>query len=63
MGGRPAEFLLLRIGDVTFDDNGAVIQIRRGKTGWRTVRLVASAAYLADHVPTHPYRSDPNAPL
>ncbi len=63
MGGRPSEFLLLRIGDLTFDDNGVVVQIRQGKTGWRTLRLISSAAYLADHISTHPYRSDPNAPL
>ena len=63
MGGRPSEFLLLRIGDLTFDDNGVVVQIRQGKTGWRTLRLISSAAYLADHISTHPYRSDPSAPL
>jgi len=63
MGGRPSEFLLLRIGDLTFDENGVVVQIRQGKTGWRTLRLISSAAYLADHISTHPYRSDPNAPL
>ncbi len=63
MGGRPSEFLLLRIGDLAFDDNGVVVQIRQGKTGWRTLRLISSAAYLADHISTHPYRSDPNAPL
>jgi len=63
MGGRPAEFLLLHVGDVTFDDNGAVVHIRQGKTGWRTLRLISSVAYLADYLSTHPYRNDPNAPL
>ena len=63
MGGRPAEFLLLRLGDMAFDDNGVRVQIRQGKTGWRTLRLISSAAFLADWVSTHPYRSDPNAPL
>jgi integrase/recombinase XerD len=63
MGGRPGEFLLLRVGDLTFDDNGVIVHIRQGKTGWRTLRLISSAAYLADHLSTHPYRGDENAPL
>ena len=63
MGGRPAEFLLLRIGDLTFDDDGVIVRVRKGKTGFRTVRLIASAPYLADHVSIHPYHDDPQAPL
>jgi integrase/recombinase XerD len=63
MGGRPSEFLLLRIGDLAFDDDGVVVTVRQGKTGWRTLRLISSAAYLADYVSTHTFRNDPNAPL
>jgi len=63
MGGRPAEFLLLRVGDLTFDDDGVIVRVRKGKTGFRTVRLIASAPYLADHVSVHPYHDDPQAPL
>ena len=63
MGGRPAEYLLLRVGDIAFDDNGAVVTIAKGKTGFRVVRLITSVAYLADYLSTHPYRNDMQAPF
>ena len=64
LGTRVSEVLLIRLGDVRFDDAGAILHIRRGKTGARTLRLISSVAYLADYVSTHPYRDkDPEAPL
>jgi integrase/recombinase XerD len=63
VGPRPGEGLLLRVGDLQFDDAGALLHIRRGKTGSRTVRLISSAPYLADYLSMHPYRTDPQAPL
>jgi len=62
-GPRPGEGLLMRVGDVQFDDAGALLHIRRGKTGSRTVRLISSVPYLADYLSTHPYRNDPQAPI
>ena len=64
LGPRVGELLLLRVGDVRFDDEGARLSINRGKTGPRTLRLISSATYLSEYVSTHPYRDkDPQAPL
>ena len=64
LGTRVSEVLLIRLGDVRFDDAGAILHIRRGKTGSRTLRLISSVALLADYISTHPYRDkDPEAPL
>jgi integrase/recombinase XerD len=61
-GIRAGELLSLRIQDIRFDKNGALINVR-GKTGDRTVRLVASAPALATWLEHHPQPDDPNAPL
>ncbi len=64
LGTRVSELLLIRLGDVQFDDAGAILHIRRGKTGSRTLRLISSVAYLADYMSIHPFRNtDPEAPL
>ena len=64
LGTRVSEVLLVGLGDVRFDDAGALLHIRRGKTGARTLRLISSVAYLADYVSTHPLRdTDPEATL
>jgi len=63
LGLRVSENLLLRVGDVQFDDFGALVHVRRGKTGSRTVRAIACVRYLADYLEKHSYRKDPNAPL
>lgn len=64
IGTRVSELLLVRLGDVQFDDAGAILHIPRGKTGSRTLRLISSVALLADYVSSHPFRSsDPEAPL
>ena len=64
LGPRVGELLLMRVGDVTFDDYGARLTVRKGKTGPRTLRLISSVAYLAEYVSTHPYRNrDPQAPM
>lgn len=63
IGGRPAEVLLLRIGDVQFDDRGVLVHITEGKTGPRTLRAISCVAYLKLYVETHPFQKDPNAPL
>ena len=63
VGGRPSEILLLKVGDVQFDDIGAIVHITRGKTGSRTLRVISSAKHLAAHIETHPFKGDPDAPL
>lgn len=62
MGPRPQEFLVLRKTDVVFDEYGARVTIPKGKTGGRTVRLVAAAPLLANWVENHSLRAR-DAPL
>ena len=56
-GVRVGELLALRHEDVVFDDFGAKLKVH-GKTGWRIVRVVWSASYLAMYLDgmsvTHP---------
>jgi len=61
-GLRAGELLGLRVGDVAFDQHGAIIHVR-GKTGPRSVRLITSVAALTRYMETHPGRTDPEAPL
>ena len=64
LGPRVGELLLLRVGDIRFDDDGARLSVRKGKTGPRTLRLISSVAYLRDYVSNHPFRDkDPQAPM
>jgi len=63
IGGRPSEILLLKVGDVQFDDVGAIVHITRGKTGSRTLRVISSVRHLAAHIETHPFKGDPDAPM
>ena len=62
-GARPGEILGLRIRDIEFDDYGAVMIVRQGKTGDRRVRLIESAPSLATWISIHPRRDDPDSPL
>ncbi len=59
---RPHEFLGLRKSDVAFDEFGAIVYIRKGKTGPRRVRVVNAAPLLANLVENHPM-ADRDAPL
>ena len=61
-GCRIGEILTLRIVNVSFDRNGAVL-IVDGKTGPRRVRVIAAAPALASWLNIHPSRNDTNAPL
>jgi integrase len=61
-GVRAGELLSLRVGDVRFDQYGAIITVS-GKTGDRAVRLVASAPAVATWLENHPKREDPKSPL
>jgi len=61
-GIRAGELLSLRVGDVRFDQYGAIVTVS-GKTGDRAVRIVASASALSAWLENHPNRDDPKAPL
>jgi integrase len=63
IGGRPAELLLLLVGDIQFDDVGALVHIRKGKTGSRTLRVISSVSHLRAYIETHRFKHDPEAPL
>ena len=53
---RPHEFLGLRKSDVVFDDRGALVHIRKGKTGARSVRVMNAAPLLSNWVAHHPLK-------
>jgi integrase len=62
-GCRIGEILSMRIGDVIFDDYGAVFRVT-GKTGDRRVRVIGeSVAYLAAWLEVHPQETNRTAPL
>jgi integrase/recombinase XerD len=63
LGMRPGELLQLKVGDVQFDDRGALINIEQGKTGPRRLRSIGAVRYLSDYLAGHAYRKDPSAPL
>ena len=59
-GCRAGELLGLRIKDIEFDQNGAVIMVN-GKTGMRRIRLVESVHDLQLWLNVHPDRTSPEA--
>ena len=61
-GGRIAEIGNRQVGDVVPADVGYTIDVR-GKTGARTPLVVSSAPLLAQWLNSHPFKSDPAAPL
>jgi integrase len=61
-GARSGELLNMKIGDVEFDQYGAVIRVC-GKTGPRRLRLIESVPDLQLWLSMHPERSDREAPL
>jgi site-specific recombinase XerD len=61
-GCRIGEILTVRIGEVNFNDYGAVLN-SDGKTGEAPLILTWSAKTLAQWLNIHPFRNDKNAPL
>ncbi len=59
-GVRIGELLSLKIGDLQFDKYGAKMQVE-GKTGSRTIRLVASYEPLVQYLQHHPSKNKPQA--
>lgn len=62
-GFRIEELLTLCIKNVRFDEYGAKIMVRQGKTGMRLVRIVASVPLLSTWIENHPLSDNPDAPL
>ena len=60
-GARKGELLAVQLKHVTFDENGAILNIQKGKTGSRRVRLVLASSYLKQWIDTHPLKNDPDA--
>jgi hypothetical protein len=61
-GCRIGEMLFLRLKHINFDQYGAQLLVD-GKTGYRRVRIIASAPYLTEWINKHPRKDDPEAPL
>ena len=61
-GCRIGEMLFLRIKHVKFDKYGAQLLVN-GKTGFRRVRIIASAPFLMEWINKHPKKEEPESPL
>ncbi len=58
-GCRVDELLNMKIGNVEFDDYGAIVKLKSGKVGERKIRVIASVPRLKDWIENHPKpRSD-----
>lgn len=66
-GARASEFCSLRIGNVVFDDYGAILALPKDasdlKTGARRIRVITSTPYLRAWINAHPHAKKPTAPL
>jgi integrase/recombinase XerD len=60
LGGRPEEWLTIRIKDITFDQYGAIVRVR-GKNGSRRKRLILATPSLIQWLQVHPLRDEPEA--
>jgi len=63
IGARPSEILNLRIGDIVKDGEDVIVNIRQGKTGYRSIPIIKSVSLLFQWLEMHPLKNDPNAPL
>src|SRR3989344_8717768 len=52
-GARIGEVGSMKIGSISFDDKGAIVQLE-GKTGKRPARVITSVNYLKDWLKYHP---------
>ena len=62
IGARIREIGTLTIRHISFDEHGAIVDVR-GKTGYRRVRAVWSVEYLKAWLQVHPEGYNPDAPL
>lgn len=63
-GGRKGEVLACKIKHLNFDEHGATLDIPKGKTGSRHIRLIFASSFLHTWLDCHPLKpmngSDPN---
>lgn len=59
-GCRIGELLFLKVKHVIFDEHGAHLVVQ-GKTGYRRVKIVSSAIYLAQWLNSHPDKTIPDS--
>jgi len=59
---RVSEFLALKIKNVIFDRNGAILLVN-GKTGSRRIRIIESVKLLKEWLRYNPFRRNPESPL
>lgn len=62
-GARKGELLKLRVKHVTFDKNGALITLPKGKTVPRQIRIIQSVPELRNWLNVHPAKDNPESPL
>ena len=62
IGARIGEIGTLNIRHLSFDEYGAIVNVR-GKTGYRRIRAVWSVQYLKAWLQVHPEGYNPDAPL
>jgi len=56
IGARPSEILNLRIGDIVKDGNDVIVNIRQGKTGYRSIPIIKSVSLLFQWLELHPLK-------
>jgi integrase/ribosomal protein L40E len=61
-GARIGEIASLQIGNVKFDEYGAIIHVE-GKTGARPIRILSSTPHLVTWMQNHPFKDNNNSPL
>ena len=61
-GCRVSEVGTMKIKHVFFEEQGARLTVH-GKTGTRRILVITSAPYLQEWINSHPYNTDPDAPL
>lgn len=62
-GARKGELLSVKLKHVTFDEYGCIMNIPKGKTGSRRIRLVYSASFLRQWIECHPLKDNREALL
>ncbi|MFP3261913.1 MAG: site-specific integrase [Nitrososphaeria archaeon] len=63
IGARPPEIFNLRIGDIVKDGNDVIVNIKHGKTGYRSIPIIKSVSLLFQWLEIHPFKNDANAHL
>jgi integrase/recombinase XerD len=61
-GYRVSELLGLQLRDLHFEEHGVRIAVRRGKTGARSILLIACVPLLTSYLQNHPRRDESDAP-